>query len=136
MLSPKTKVNLRKFRKSRIQNHVRSRGNLVSFGKVGLQALEPTFLTSRQLESARRVLKRTIKKKGQVWLQVFPTIPKTKKPEKTRMGKGKGRQYLWYFKAHPGKIIFEIGGNLNKKLLRNILKKASFKLSGKSRCAE
>lgn len=128
MLSPKIKTNLKKFRKGRITRHIRSRGNVPSFGNFALQTTTPGMITSRHLETIRRLLKRSIKKKGFLWTQVFPTIPKTKKPEKTRMGKGKGRLSLWYFPAHTGKILFEIGGNFSANFAKSLLNKASYKL--------
>lgn len=128
MLSPKLKTNLKKFRKGRITNHIRSRGSLPAFGSFALQTTSLGMITSRHFETVRRLLKRNIKKRGHLWLQVFPTIPKTKKPEKTRMGKGKGRFALWYFPAHPGKVLFEIGGFFSVNFIKSILKKASYKL--------
>jgi large subunit ribosomal protein L16 len=127
MLSPKTKANIKKFRKVRIHTHFKSRGNLFNFGTHGLQSKTLGIFTSRQIEATRKVLKKYLKKKGRLWLNIFPDVAKTKKPEKTRMGKGKGRVHLWCFKVNPGKILFEIGG-LSTKNTRVILKKASYKI--------
>jgi large subunit ribosomal protein L16 len=128
MLSPKIKTNLKKFRKGRIHDHLRSRGDQPAFGSFALQTTSLGMITSRHLETVRRLLKRNIKKKGHLWLQVFPTIAKTKKPEKTRMGKGKGRLSLWYFPSHPGKVLFEVGGDFSSNFIRALFKKASYKL--------
>lgn len=127
MLSPKTKANIKKFRKGRILNHLKSRGNLCNFGSFGLQSKSPGIFTSRQIEATRKVLKKHLKKRGRLWLNIFPDVAKTKKPEKTRMGKGKGRTHLWCFKVNPGKTLFEIGG-LNFKNAKGIFKKASYKI--------
>lgn len=133
MLSPKTKANIKKFRKGRVSEHVKTKGNSCAFGSFGLQSKSPGILTSRQIEATRKVLKKYLKKRGRLWLRVFPDIAKTKKPEKTRMGKGKGRINLWSFKVHPNKIIFEVGG-INSKLARILFKKASYKIPFSTRC--
>jgi len=133
VLSPKTKANIKKFRKGRISEHVKFKGNSCTFGSFGLQSKSPGILTSRQIEATRKVLKKYLKKRGRLWLRVFPDIAKTKKPEKTRMGKGKGRINLWSFKVHPNKIIFEVGG-INSKAARILFKKASYKIPFSTRC--
>lgn len=133
MLSPKTKANIKKYRKGRISHHIRSRGNLCVQGSFGLQSKAPGLLTSRQVEATRKALKKHLKKRGHLWLNLFPDVAKTKKPEKTRMGKGKGRTHLWCFKVNPGKVIFEIAG-LNLKGAKNVFKKASYKLPFSTRC--
>lgn len=127
MLSPKIKANIKKFRKSRVSDHKRIRGNLCSYGSYAIQSKARGILTSRQIEAARKSLKKHLKKRGYLWLNIFPTILKTKKPEKTRMGKGKGRSHLWCFKVHPGKTLFEFGG-LNLKLAMSLSKKVTSKL--------
>jgi large subunit ribosomal protein L16 len=127
MLSPRTKANIKKYRKGRISDHLKSRGGSCNFGTFGLQSKSAGLFTSRQIEATRKVLKKHLKKRGRLWLNVFPDVAKTKKPEKTRMGKGKGRTHLWCFKVHPGKILFEIGG-LSLKNARIVFKKASYKL--------
>jgi large subunit ribosomal protein L16 len=127
MLSPRTKANIKKYRKGRISDHLKPRGSSCNFGTFGLQSKSPGIFTSRQIEAARKVLKKHLKKRGRLWLNVFPDVAKTKKPEKTRMGKGKGRTHLWCFKVHPGKILFEIGG-LSFKNAKTVFKKASYKL--------
>lgn len=133
MLSPKIKANLKKYQKGQVANHIRSRGVSCSQGTFGLQSKSQGLLTSRQIEAVRKTLKKNLKKRGRLWLNVFPDIAKTKKPEKTRMGKGKGRIHLWCFKVHPGKIIFEVAG-LNPKIAKAVLKKASYKIPFLTRC--
>nr|ADW83088.1 ribosomal protein L16 [Diacronema lutheri]QHD45384.1 ribosomal protein L16 [Pavlova sp. NIVA-4/92] len=127
MLSPKIKTNIKKYRKGRISYHVKLRGNSCVYGIHSIQSKAQGILTSRQIEAARKTLKKHLKKRGRFWSNVFPNIAKTKKPEKTRMGKGKGRIHLWCFKVHPGKVIFELGG-LNIKVANNIFKKVAYKL--------
>lgn len=127
MLSPKIKTNIKKYRKGRIKDHVKSRGNYCAYGTHSIQSKAQGILTSRQIEAARKTLKKHLKKRGRLWVNIFPGVAKTKKPEKTRMGKGKGRTHLWCFKVHPGKIIFELGG-LNFKTAKNIFKKVTYKL--------
>lgn len=127
MLSPKIKANIKKFRKGRVTDHIKSRGSLCTQGTFGFQSKTQSILTSRQIEAVRKTLKKHLKKRGRLWLNIFPDIAKTKKPEKTRMGKGKGRTHLWCFKVHPGKVIFEVGG-LNLKAAKNVFKKAAYKV--------
>ena len=134
MLSPKTKANIKKFRKGRVLDHVKSKGNSCTFGSFCLQSKVPGILTSRQIEAARKVLKKHLKRRGRLWLRVFPDNAKTKKPEKTRMGKGKGRINLWCFKVNPNKVLFEIGGGLNLKSAKAIFKKVGYKISFSTRC--
>lgn len=133
MLSPRTKANIKKFRKGSVADHIRSRGNSCVQGNYGLQSKTQGILTSRQIEAIRKTLKKHLKKRGRLWLNVFPDIAKTKKPEKTRMGKGKGRTHLWCFKVHPGKVVFEVAG-LNLKTAKNLFKKASYKIPFLTRC--
>lgn len=127
MLSPRTKANIKKYRKGRIADHFKIRGSSLNSGTFGLQSKTRGLLTSRQIEATRKVLKKHLKKRGRLWLNVFPDTAKTKKPEKTRMGKGKGRTHLWCFKVNPGKVLFEIGG-LSLKNAKIVFKKASYKL--------
>ena len=127
MLSPRTKANIKKYRKGRILEGFKDRGSNCKFGVFGLQSKDPGIFTSRQIEAVSKVLKKHLKKRGRLWLNVFPDVAKTKKPEKTRMGKGKGRTHLWCFKVNPGRILFEVGG-LNLKNAKIIFKKAAYKL--------
>ena len=89
---------------------VASRGNTIVFGEFGLQALEPAWITSRQIESARRAIVHYIKRGGKVWIRIFPDKPVTKKPAETRMGSGKGIPEFWVAVVKPGRIMFELGG--------------------------
>jgi large subunit ribosomal protein L16 len=86
------------------------RGSKVSFGEYGLQALEPTWITNRQIESARVAMTRHIKRGGKVWIRIFPDKPITQKPAETRMGKGKGNPESWVAVVKPGRIMFELEG--------------------------
>ena len=108
MLAPQ-KVKYRKPQKGRMRG-MASRGSYVSFGTFGLKALEPGWITSRQIEAARIVLSRSIKKVGKVWIRIFPHKAITKKPAETRMGKGKGTPEYWVAVIKPGRILFEVDG--------------------------
>lgn len=125
MLAPK-RVKYRKQQKGRMRG-VASRGNEISFGDFGLQALECGVLTSRQIEAARIALTRYVKRAGKVWIRVFPDKPITKKPAETRMGKGKGPNEGWVAVVRPGKVIYEIKGVPEDKA-REALRIASHKL--------
>lgn len=87
-----------------------NKGNKVSFGEFGLIALESKLITSRQIEAARRTITHALKRKGKVWITVFPDLPYTKKPAETRMGNGKGNVEYYVFVAKPGRVLFEISG--------------------------
>ena len=106
---------------------VASRGNEISFGDFGLQALEAGWVTSRQIEAARIALTRFIKRTGKVWIRLFPDKPITKKPAETRMGKGKGPNEGWVAVVKPGKILYEVKGVPEDKA-REALRIASHKL--------
>ena len=108
MLSPK-RVKFRKQFKGRTKG-LSQRGNTVAFGTFGLQALEPGWVTSRQIEAARVALTRHIKRGGKIWIRVFPDKPATKKPAETRMGSGKGAPDHWVAVVKPGRILFEMAG--------------------------
>src|SRR3954467_4332397 len=108
MLSPK-RVKFRKMFKGRMKG-LSQRGNTVAFGTYGLQALEPGWVTSRQIEAARVALTRHIKRGGKVWIRIFPDKPITKKPAETRMGKGKGSPEGWGAVVKPGRVMFELEG--------------------------
>ncbi|CAN5189996.1 50S ribosomal protein L16 [soil metagenome] len=108
MLSPK-RVKFRKQFKGRM-NGLSHTGNTVAFGTFGLQALEPGWVTSRQIEAARVALTRHIKRGGKVWIRIFPDKPITKKPAETRMGKGKGSPEMWVAVVKPGRVMFELEG--------------------------
>lgn len=125
MLSPK-RVKYRKQQKGRMTG-TSSRGNTVSFGDFGLQALECGRLTARQIEAARIALTRYVKRTGKVWIRVFPDKPITKKPAEVRMGKGKGATEGWVAVVRPGKVLYEIKGVPEDKA-KEALRIASFKL--------
>jgi large subunit ribosomal protein L16 len=108
MLAPK-RVKHRKTHKGRMRG-MAHRGSKVSFGEFGLQALEPTWITNRQIESARVAMTRHIKRGGKVWIRIFPDKPITQKPAETRMGKGKGNPEGWVAVVKPGRIMFELEG--------------------------
>ncbi len=108
MLAPK-RVKRRKTHKGRMRGQAH-RGSKVSFGEYGLQALEPTWITNRQIEAARVAMTRHIKRGGKVWIRIFPDKPITQKPAETRMGKGKGNPESWVAVVKPGRIMFELEG--------------------------
>jgi large subunit ribosomal protein L16 len=129
MLSPK-KVKFRKQQKGRIKGKA-SRGNLVSFGEVGLKAVESGKLTNQQIESARVAMMRHIKRGGKVFIRVFPDKPITSKPAETRQGKGKGAPCGWCAPVRRGKVLYEIKG-VDIELAKRALKLASYKLPFKT----
>ena len=106
MLMPK-KTKFRKKMKGNMKG-TETRGCQLEFGQYGLQALEPAWITSRQIEAARRVITRKIKRGGNVWIKIFPDKPITAKPAETRMGKGKGNPEYWVAVVKPGRIMFEV----------------------------
>ena len=108
MLIPK-KPRYRKAHKGRIHGIARS-GFSLSYGAVGLKALEPGRITSRQIEAARRAIVRRTRRQGKIWIRVFPDVPVSKKPTEVRMGKGKGSVEYWVARVRPGKILFELDG--------------------------
>jgi len=108
MLMPK-RVKFRKTQKGNRRGKA-GRGNLVAFGSFGLKAMEPCWITDRQIEAARIALTRHMKRDGKVWIRIFPDKPVTKKPAETRMGKGKGAPEYWVAVIQPGKIMFEVDG--------------------------
>ena len=108
MLLPK-RVKHRRVQRGRMTGKA-TRGNVVCYGDFGLQALEPAWITSNQIEAARIAMTRYIKRGGQVWIKIFPDLPVTKKPMGTRMGSGKGAPEYWVAKVKPGRVMFEIAG--------------------------
>jgi large subunit ribosomal protein L16 len=104
-----------------------SRGTEVSFGDYGLQALEPAWVTARQIEAARRAIVRHVRRRGKYWIRIFPDKPVTAKPAETRMGKGKGAVDHWVAVVRPGRIMFELGG-VSEELAREAMRLASHKL--------
>jgi large subunit ribosomal protein L16 len=133
MLSPK-RVKFRKCHKGRT-NGLAYRGSNVDFGDYGLQALEPAWLTARQIEAGRIALTRHIKRGGKVWIRVFPDKPLTKKPAETRMGKGKGNPELWVAVVKPGKVLYEIEG-VDRELAQEAFRLAGHKMPFKTRFVE
>ena len=130
MLLPK-RVKYRKQQRGRMGGTA-LRGSEVSFGEFGLQALEPAWVTNRQIEAARVALTRHIKRGGKVWIRIFPDKPVTVKPAETRMGKGKGNPEYWVAVVKPGRVMFELEG-VPEKIAREALKLASAKLPIKTR---
>ncbi len=130
MLMPK-RVKYRKQQRGRMKG-LSQRGSTVSFGEYGLQALEPIWLTSRQIESARRTMVRYIKRRGKIWIRVFPDKPFTKRAAETRMGNGKGAVEYWVAVVRPGRILFEMGGIPDEEA-KEALRLASYKLPIKTK---
>jgi len=133
MLMPK-RVKYRKAHRGRRTGKA-TRGHLVNFGDYGLKALEPAWITSRQIESCRVALSRKMKRDGKTWIRIFPDKPVTKKPLETRMGKGKGAPEFWVAVVLPGKIMFEIGG-VDKKTAHEALTIAAHKLPIKTKIVQ
>ena len=125
MLLPK-RVRSRRVHRGRLTGKA-YRGNTVTYGEYGLQALEPSWITSNQIEAARIAMTRYIKRGGQVWIKIFPDKPITKKPAGTRMGSGKGAPEQWVAVVKPGRVMFEIGG-VSEELAREAMRLASHKL--------
>jgi large subunit ribosomal protein L16 len=126
MLMPK-RVKYRKAHRGRMKG-IASRGNRISFGEYGLQALEPCWMTGRQIEAARRAIVHHMRRGGKLWIRVFPDKPATKRPAETRMGGGKGAVEEWVAVVQPGRMIFEVGG-VDESIAREALRRASHKLS-------
>ena len=125
MLLPKS-VKYRRVQRGRLKG-VAHRGNKVNYGDFGLQALEPAWITSNQIEAARIAMTRYIKRGGKVWIKIFPDKPITEKPAETRMGSGKGSPEYWVAVVKPGRIMFEIGG-VDEALAREAMRLAANKL--------
>ncbi len=130
MLMPK-RVKYRKQQRGRMRGKA-LRGAEVTFGEYGLQALEPGWVSARQIEAARRALVRVMRRRGKMWIRIFPDKPYTHKPPETRMGKGKGNVDYWVAVVRPGRIMFEIGG-LPSQISVEALRQASYKLSIKTK---
>jgi large subunit ribosomal protein L16 len=129
MLMPK-RVKHRKQMRGRMKGRA-SRGVEVTFGEFGLQALGPCWVTSRQIEAARRAIVRHVKRRGKLWIRIFPDKPVTAKPAETRMGKGKGSVDHWVAVVKPGRVMFEIAG-VPEDLAREAMRLAAYKLPLKS----
>jgi large subunit ribosomal protein L16 len=125
MLAPK-RIKHRKVQRGRMKGKAQ-RGSKVSFGEYGLKALEPCWITSRQIEAARIAITRHVRRGGKVWIRIFPDKPVTQKPAETRMGKGKGAPEYWVAVVKPGRIMFEIEG-VSESMAREAMRLASHKL--------
>ena len=130
MLSPK-RTKFRKQQRGRMRGNANS-GNTICFGQYALQALEPSWITSRQIEAARRAMTRYIRRGGKIWIRVFPDKPVTMRAAETRMGAGKGAPEYWVAVVKPGRIMFELGG-VAEDIAREAMRLASFKLPIKTR---
>jgi len=133
MLMPK-RVKYRKEQRGRTKG-MAARGSSISFGDYGLKALEPGWITSRQIEAARVALTRHLHRGGKVWIRVFPSKPVTVKPAETRMGKGKGSPEYWVAVVKPGRILFEIAG-VTRELAHEAIRLAGSKLPIKTKFVE
>ena len=131
MLAPK-KVKFRKMMKGRMRGKA-YRGGHITLGEFGLKAMEPGWVTSRQIEAARIAITRYVKRGGQVWTRIFPDKPITKKPAETRMGKGKGNPEYWVAVVKPGRILYEMGG-VTPDIAREAFRLASHKLPIATKC--
>jgi large subunit ribosomal protein L16 len=130
MLMPK-RVKWRKQMRGRMRGKA-LRGAEVSFGEYGLQALEPGWVTARQIEAARRAIVREMKRRGKVWIRIFPSKPYTQKAAETRMGSGKGNVEYWVAVVKPGRVMFEVGG-LPADVAIEALKLAQYKFAIKTK---
>ncbi|MBX6394798.1 MAG: 50S ribosomal protein L16 [Alicyclobacillaceae bacterium] len=130
MLMPK-RVKYRKEQRGRLKGRSKG-GNEIAFGEYGLQALEPAWVTNRQIEAARIAMTRYIRRGGKVWIKIFPHKPVTKKPAETRMGSGKGSPEQWVAVVKPGRILFELAG-VPEDVAREAMRLASHKLPIKTK---
>jgi large subunit ribosomal protein L16 len=130
MLMPK-RVKHRKVMRGRMKGSA-PRGTTVTFGEFGIQALSPAWVTSRQIEAARRAITHTVRRGGKVWIRIFPDKPVTQKPAETRMGSGKGNPEYWVAVVKPGRILFELGG-VREELAVDALTRAIHKLPLRAR---
>ena len=130
MLMPK-RVKYRRVHRGRMTGKA-MRGNTLAYGEFGLQAVEPGWITSNQIEAARIAMTRFTKRSGQVWIKIFPDKPVTKKPAETRMGSGKGSPEYWVAVVKPGRVMFEIAG-VSEEVAREALRLASHKLPIKTK---
>lgn len=130
MLSPK-RTKFRKQQRGRMKGKA-TRGNQVSFGEFALQALEPAWINSRQIEAARRAMTRYLRRGGKIWIRIFPDKPVTMRAAETRMGSGKGAPEYWVAVVKPGRVMFEIGG-VPEDVAKEAMRLASFKLPIKTK---
>jgi large subunit ribosomal protein L16 len=130
MLMPK-RVKYRKAQRGRMKGKA-TRGAAIAFGDFGLKAMEPGWVTQRQIEASRVALTRMMKREGKVWIRIFPDKPVTKKPAETRMGSGKGSPEFWVAVIKPGRVLFELGG-INRATAAEAMKLAAHKLAIKTK---
>lgn len=130
MLMPR-KVKYRRHHRGRMTGNA-NRGNTVAFGEFGLKALEPAWITSRQIESARVAITRVVRKHGRMWIRIFPDKPVTKKPAETRQGKGKGSPEFWVAVIKPGRVMFEVEG-VTEAMAKEAFRLAAHKLPLKAK---
>jgi len=126
------RVKYRKMMRGRMRGKAQ-RGAEVHFGDFGLQALEPGWISARQIEAARRAIVRGMRRRGKMWIRIFPDKPISRKPAETRMGKGKGAVEYWAAVIRPGRVMFEIGGGLPEDIAREALRLAQYKLPIKTK---
>ena len=131
MLMPK-RVKYRKQMRGRMRGKA-TRGAEIHFGDYGLQAQEPGWVSARQIEAARRAMVRAMRRRGKVWIRIFPDKPITKRAAESRMGKGKGSVEFWAAVVKPGRIMFEIGGGIPEDVAKEALRLAAYKLSVKTK---
>ena len=134
MLMPK-RVKYRKQMRGRMKGKAQ-RGSDVHFGDYGLQALAPGWVSARQIEAARRAMVRHMRRRGKVWIRIFPDKPITKRAAESRMGKGKGAVEYWAAVVKPGRIMFEVGGGVPEDIAKEALRLASYKLSVKTKIVQ
>lgn len=130
MLSPR-KTKFRKQHRGRMRGKA-TRGNTLSFGDYGLQALEPSWITSRQIEAGRRAMTRYVRRGGKIWIRIFPDKPVTMRPAETRMGSGKGAPEYWVAVVKPGRIMYEMNG-VPESTAREAMRLAAFKMPIKTK---
>ena len=130
MLLPK-RVKYRRVQRGRMKGKA-TRGNFIAYGEFGLQATEPAWITSNQIEAARVAINRYMKRGGNVWIKIFPDKPVTQKPAETRMGSGKGSPEYWVAVVKPGRVLFEVSG-VSEEVAHEALRLASYKLPCKTK---
>ena len=125
------RVKRRRVHRGRMKGSAQ-RGNTITYGEYALQALEPAWITSNQIEAARRAMTRSVKRGGSIWLKLFPDTPVSQKPAETRMGSGKGAPEYWVAVVKPGRVMFEMGG-VSEEDAREAMRLAAHKLPIKTR---
>lgn len=133
MLEPK-KIKYRRHHRGN-RRGMATRGNYVAFGSYGLKAVEPGWVSARQIESARITIARVVRKVGKMWIRIFPDKPVTAKPAETRMGKGKGAPEYWVSNVKPGRILFEVEG-VSREMAEEAFKNAGYKLPIKTKMVQ